>query len=122
VTPSLLDACETIHTALAGVYDLPESCILDHEPYAGQLQTPLAVTVAPAGITPTSVLVTVRCYASTTTQTADIAWDQLNNLVEAVEDLLAITNTPRSNWERPLMLEVDSIILSTDVAVAREDF
>jgi len=122
VIPTPREACETIAAALNGVYGLPDSVILDHEPYAGQLQTPLAVTCATGGISPTDVTVTVRCYASTTTQPAETAWEQLNGLVAAVEDRLALTNTPRSSWERPLILEVDSIILSTDVAVARTDF
>jgi len=122
VTPTPQAACDTIVAALNGVYGLPDSQVLNYDPYAGQLQTPLAVTCATGGISATDVTVTVRCYASTTTQPAETAWGQLNALVAAVEDRLAVTNTARSTWERPLILEVDSIILSTDVAVARTDF
>jgi len=122
VIPTLREAVEEVHAALAGVYNLPESCILDHEPYSGQLQTPLAVTCAPGGITATDVLVTVRCYSSVTLQAVETAWDGLNDLVAAVEALLDGTDTPRSAWARPLLLETDSLIFATDVAVPRLDF
>jgi len=122
VIPTPQEACDAIVAALNGVYGLSDSQVLNHDPYGGQLNTPLAVTCATGGISPTDVTVTVRCYASTTNQAAETAWEQLNALVAAVEDRLAATNTPRSTWERPLILEVDSIILSTNVAVARTDF
>lgn len=120
--PTPREARATVHASLAGVYGLPAAQILDHEPYSGQLQTPLAVTCASGGITATEVLVTVRCYSSTVLQAVEAAWDGLEDLVAAVEDRLDETDTPRSSWARPLLLETDSLILATDVAVPRLDF
>ena len=89
------------------------------EPGKGQMQKPVALTVATTGLTATAYLFAVRIYAATDVD-AKVAQDNLDTILQATDVLLEPYWGP-GDWSVAAVEDLDAIVAECQVAVGRED-
>ena len=95
------------------------SAAYDHEPLAGQMQKPVAVTVSTAGMTAVDYLIALRIYV-TAEPDAEKAQDDLDALIMTVDGRMTSGFGP-SNWEVNYDGELNAFVATNVFQVGRED-
>lgn len=89
------------------------------EPARGQMQKPVALTVATSGLSATAYVFAVRVYITTEVD-AQQAQDNLDVIVQAVDVLLEPYWAP-GDWSIGPTEDSDAFVAECQVAVGRED-
>lgn len=102
--------------AIAGV-----TCVYGFEPYSGQAQGPVAITISTAGMTPTEYLIVVRVY-QTVDVDAEAAQAAMDLLIAAVDTLVGSTGRfGPSSWTVEYDRELNKLVAANILEAGRED-
>lgn len=107
--------------ALVTTPSLPSGLTMayDHEPLAGNVQKPNALTISTAGMSPTDYLIALRLYVSAEPD-AETANDDLDSLIMAVDGRMTGGFGP-SEWEVAYEPELVAFVATNVLRVGRED-
>jgi hypothetical protein len=95
------------------------TAVYDHEPFAGQMANPVAMTVFTAGMDPDFYQLALRIY-QTAEVDAQAAQENLDTLILAVEAKLT-SGFNRGTWSVTYVDELTALVATCTLLVGRED-